>query len=342
MTLLAAPAPASFDLPPAISTEAPGADNAYNLIWWVSIGFMVAIYAISIYFVVKYKRRPGVKSEKTSHYPRLEVAWTVLPLFFVVFLFHMGFSAYVKSAVAADNAIEIRVKGQKWLWTFTYPSGRSEPDELYVPVNKNIKFVISSSDVLHSLYIPGARLKKDAVPGMYTVMSFTPNVEGDYPIFCAEYCGAPSGDPEPRKDPRGGFFPKGGHSGMMAVLHVVSMDKYESVNSAAPKVPDECKAKATEDEQKACWGEKLYAKNACLSCHSVDGSPRLGPTWKGMYGHPVMTSAGEVNVDDAYLKESILKPQAKIVKGFETAAMPPYTLSDPELDALIAYMKTLK
>jgi cytochrome c oxidase subunit 2 len=340
--ILFAPSPASFDLPPAISTDAAQIDTAYNIIWWFSAVFGIGIYAAAIYFIMKYRRKKGVKSEKTAHYPRLELAWTVLPVFFIIYLFHIGFAAFIKSAVAADDAIEIRVKGQKWLWTFTYPSGRSEPDELYVPVGKNVKFVISSSDVLHSLYIPGARIKKDAVPGMYTTMAFTPNVEGDYPIFCAEYCGAPPGNPEPRKDPRGGFFPLGGHSGMMAVLHVVSMDKYESIANAAPKVPDECKAKATEDEQKACWGEKLYAKNACLSCHSTDGSPRLGPTWKAMYGHPVVTSAGEVTADDAYLKESILKPQAKIVKGFEAAQMPPYTLSDPELDALIAYMKTLK
>lgn len=342
MTLLVAPPPASFDLPPAISTDAAEIDGTYNLVWWFSMAFMVAVYATIIYFVWKYARKKGLKAEKTVSFPRLEIVWTVLPFFVIGYLFHIAFTAFVKTAVAADDAIEIRVKGQKWLWTFTYPSGRSEPDELYVPVGKNIKFIISSSDVLHSLFIPGARLKKDAVPGMYTTMSFTPNVEGDFPIYCAEYCGAPPGDTEARKDPRGGLFPKGGHSGMMAVLHVVPLYKYEAINNAAPKAPDDCKVKPTQDEQSACWGEKLYAKNACLACHSVDGSPRVGPTWKGLYGHPVVTSAGPINVDEPYIKESILKPQAKIVKGFEAAQMPPYTLSDPELDALIAYMKTLK
>jgi len=328
-----------------MSTIAPDVDHLYYLIYWVSVVSFVLITGTMLVYVLKYRRRPGVKAEPTGHSTALEIFWTFTPLFLLVYLFHQGFSVYMNMAVAPVDSIEIRVQGQQWSWAFEHPNGVVQNNEVILPVRRPIKMIMSSVDVLHSFYVPQFRIKRDVVPGMFSTVWFEATHEtGDEPatLFCAEYCGAPSGDPEPRKDPRGGFFPKGGHSGMMAVLHVVSMDKYESVNSAAPKVPDECKAKATEDEQKACWGEKLYAKNACLSCHSVDGSPRLGPTWKGMYGHPVMTSAGEVNVDDAYLKESILKPQAKIVKGFETAAMPPYTLSDPELDALIAYMKTLK
>lgn len=335
-----APPPASFDLPPDISTHAQDLDWVYNFIWWFSVIFAVGIYAITIYWCWKYRRRRGVKAEKTGHYPRLEVAWTVLPVFFIIYLFHVGFTSYIKTAIAADDAIEIRVKGQQWLWTFTYPNGRSDPDELYVPIGKPIKFLISSSDVLHSFYIPGARMKKDAVPGMYTLFTFTADELGDYPIYCAEYCGAPAGDPAPRADPRGGFFPAGGHSGMMAVLHVVTWEKYEAMVSGPPKIPDDCKDKPNAE---ACWGEKIFAKNACITCHSVDGSKRTGPTWKNMYGEPVeINGIGSAKVDDDYVKESILKPQAKIVKGYENAAMPPYTISDPEIAAIIAYMKTLK
>jgi cytochrome c oxidase subunit 2 len=334
------PSPASFDLPPNISATGAEVDWVYNFLWWFSVIFALALYGIAIYFIWKYRRRKGIKPERTGHYPRLEFAWTIIPCFFIVYLFHVGFASYVKTAIASDDAIEIRVKGQQWLWTFTYPNGRTEPDEVYIPVGKPVKFVISATDVVHSFYIPYARLKKDAVPGMYTTLSFTPSEQGDFPIFCAEYCGAPAGDPDPRPDPRGGFFPKGGHSGMMAVLHVVSPEKYDEHIHRAPTVPEDCKAQPNPE---ACWGEKLYTKNACLTCHSTDGSKRTGPTWKGMYGAPVeINGIGEKTVDDEYIKESILKPQAKIVKGFENAQMPPYTLSDPEIQALIAFMKTLK
>ena len=138
------PPPASFDLPPDISTHAAEIDATYDFIWWFSVVFAIIMYALTIYWCWKYRRRPGHKPEKTDHYPRLEIAWTVLPVFFIIYLFHIGFASYIKTAIAADDAIEIRAKGQQWLWTFTYPNGRSEPDELYVPINKPIKFLISS------------------------------------------------------------------------------------------------------------------------------------------------------------------------------------------------------
>ena len=105
------PPPASFDLPPNISATGAEVDWVYNFLWWFSVCFAVALYAISIYWIWKYRRQKGVKSEKTGHYPRLEMAWTVIPCFFIVWLFHVGFASYVKTAIAADDAIEIRVKG---------------------------------------------------------------------------------------------------------------------------------------------------------------------------------------------------------------------------------------
>jgi cytochrome c oxidase subunit 2 len=332
---LTAPAPAAFDLPPAIAQDAADVDWLYNMIYYISVFFTAVITGLMLYWVKIYKRKKGDKRVETPHFPRLEIIWTVIPCFFVIFLFHVGFKAYMKQAIAAQDALEIRVRGQKWFWTFRYPNGREENNHLMLPVGKQVKFVISAQDVLHAFYIPGARVKKDAVPGMYTTMVMTPTVEGDTPVFCAEYCGAPLGYPEPALE----GAPHGGHSAMMAIIHVVSQQEFDKFIKEGPKRPE-----GLTDAQ---WGAKLYKENACITCHTTDGSKGTGPTWKGMFGKPVELNAGlsggmgNAMADEAYVHESILKPQAKVVMGFNPV-MPPYNLTDKQIDAIIEYMKTLQ
>jgi len=212
--------------------------------------------------------------------------------------------------------MEIRVRGRQWLWEFEYPSGMRQTNEVKLPLNRPVKFVISSDDVLHSFYVPGSRLKKDAVPGMYSNISFTPTRLGDMQVFCAEYCGT-------------------SHSGMLSTIHVVTPEDFEEfLKKGAGPEPGE-----TPEH----YGEKLYSQNACKTCHSTDGSKMPGPTWKGIWGRDeTMADGTKVSIDENYIKESILKPQAKIVQGFTTTQMPPFTLTDTQIDAIIAYMKTLK
>jgi cytochrome c oxidase subunit II len=331
----AAPGPTSFDLPPAVTENAYEVDGIYNFIYWFSVFFTVLITGLMLYWVQKHKRKKGDKRIDTPHYPKLEIAWTVIPAFFVIFLFHIGWKAYIKTAIAGQDAMEVRVRGQKWFWTFKYPNGREENNNLTVPVGKQVKFVISASDVLHSFYIPGARIKRDAVPGMYTTIAFTPTELGDTPVYCAEYCGAPLGNPEPAFE----GAPRGGHSGMMAMIHVVTQEEFDKMMKEGPKKPD-----GLTDAQ---WGEKLYKENACITCHTTNGDKGTGPTWKGMWGHPVALNAalsggkGEETVDENYVRESILKPNAKVVNGFNPV-MPPYTLSDKQIEAIMEFMKTLQ
>lgn len=340
------PQAAAFDLPPPITSEAPQIDWIYNLIYYVSVFFTVVITGLMLYWVHKYKRKKGDKRIETPHYPRLEILWTVIPIIFVAFLFHIGFKAYLGQTMASQDAIEIRVRGQKWQWWFTYPNGREAPNDLYLPVGKQVKFVISAQDVLHSFYIPGARTKKDAVPGMYTTMVITPTALGDTPVFCAEYCGAPTPKPEVpgsgNPDPSFPGAPRGGHSAMMAMIHVVSQAEYDKRMSEGPSKPE-----GLTDAQ---WGAQLYKTSGCTSCHSTTGADGQGPTWKGMFGKPVKLEASlsggaaSATVDEAYVQESIRVPAAKIVAGFRPV-MPPYSeqaLSDKQIDAIIAYMKTLE
>jgi len=305
--------PESFQLPQQLSANAANVDALYNFIYWFSVAFTALITGFMLYFIVKYRRRPGVKAQPTGHNTVLEVAWTVLPMVFIVVLFHLGFKEYVHNAVAAEGAMEVRVMAAKWKWDFGYPSGRIEPSELTLPVNKPVKFIISAEDVLHSFYVPGARMKKDAVPGMYTSMTFTPTHVGTMQIFCAEYCGT-------------------GHSAMLGTIKVVSNDEFEKFMKEGDNV-----------EPTAEVGAKLYKKNACNTCHSTDGTKMPGPTWKGLIGRSETLSDGTtVVVDENYVKESIQKPNAKVVSGFQPV-MPTFpNLTDKHIDAIIAYMKTLK
>jgi len=305
--------PDSFQLPPQLASNAADVDALFNFIYWFSVAFTALITGLMLYCVVKFKRRPGVKAAPVGHNMVMEVAWTVLPLIFIVGLFHFGYRTYIRTAVAAEGAMEIRVMAAKWKWDFGYPDGRVEPSELTLPVGKPVKFIMSSEDVLHSFYVPGARMKKDAVPGMYTSMSFTPTQTGTMQVFCAEYCGT-------------------SHSGMLATIKVVTEAEFQDFLK-----------KGNDFEPTAEVGRTLYTKNACNTCHSLDGSKMPGPTWQGIFGRQeTMADGTTLKIDENYIKESIQKPQAKVVAGFQPV-MPPYpNLTDKHIDALIAYMKTLK
>ncbi|MEO6419816.1 MAG: cytochrome c oxidase subunit II [Polyangiaceae bacterium] len=307
--------PQTFQLPEQLSTGAAEVDDLYMIVFWFSVVFTAIIAFCIVYFAWEYRRRPGVKSAPVGHMLTLELAWTIIPLVLVVIPFHYGFKVYVHNAVAAEGATEIRVRGEKWKWNFQYPNGMRENGLLRIPVGKPVKFVISSEDVLHSFYVPGARLKKDAVPGMYSTISFTPIKLGDMQVFCAEYCGT-------------------SHSGMLATIRVVTNEEYEKFlkEGAGPEA----------GELPAAWGARLYKQNSCNTCHSTDGAKMPGPTWKGIWHRDEAMSDGtKLTIDENYIKESITKPQAKIVGGYTTVVMPPFVFNDKQIDAIIAYMKTL-
>jgi len=306
--------PDNFQLPEQLSTGAAEVDELYMFIYWFSAIFTAGIVAVMIYCIVKFRRRPGVKAEPVGHNLVMELVWTFGPVVFIAALFHLGFKVYVHNAVPAEGAMEIRARGRQWLWEFEYPTGMRSTNELRLPLGRPVKFIISSDDVLHSFYVPGARLKRDAVPGMYNNISFTPNRLGDMQVFCAEYCGT-------------------SHSGMLATIKVVTPEEFDKF----------LKEGETFDGPPEAWGEKIYSQQACKTCHSVDGSKMPGPTWKGLWGKTeTMADGSTVKVDENYVHESILKPQAKITAGFTTTQMPPFTLNDKQIDAVIAYMKTLK
>jgi cytochrome c oxidase subunit II len=321
--------PASFDLPPAMSTIAPEVDWLYDFIWWWSAFFFVVITALVVLFVVKYRRRPGVRAEPTGHNTPLELAWTFLPLILLVFLFHKGFQQYMDGMVAPADSLEVRVRAMQWSWEFEYENGGVDMNELWVPVNTPVKLVMSSSDVLHAFFVPEFRVKRDVVPGQYTSVWFEATYEGTAPIYCAEYCGAPQG-----------AVGNAGHSAMLGTVKVVSREEYEKHIEAIFEPPEECK---DADNPQSCWGERLFSQYGCNACHAVDGERQQpAPNLAGLWQRQRALSTGEsVVADENYIRESILMPQAKIVGGYESIMMPPFRLNDKEIDAVIAYVKEL-
>ncbi len=317
-------APETFQLPRSMSAEAPSGDALYMDIYWFSLVFLVLITGAMLYFVVKYRRKKGVRPERTRDLTKLEIFWTITPLIFLVIIFHVSFETYVKNATAAEGAMEIRVRGKKWSWEFEYPNGSREAKELTLPVNKPVKFILSSDDVIHSFFVREFRVKRDAVPGQYSYIAVTPTELGDAQIFCAEFCGT-------------------SHSDMLGTVHVVTDEQFRKHLDEMDKMPEVCGDTGKEQCTPALWGRTLFVKNGCPTCHSVDGSKGNAPSLKGVFGTlQPLTQGPDVMADENYVRESILRPQAKIVKGFTNTQMPLFVFKDPQTDALIAYVKSLK
>jgi cytochrome c oxidase subunit 2 len=216
----------------------------------------------------------------------------------------------------------VKVTARQWSWTFDYENGK-ETSVLMVPVRKPVKLLITSTDVLHSLYIPAYRIKEDCVPGMETHLWFLPDELGSYDLFCTEYCGV-------------------GHSDMISKVEVMSQKDFNAWYKSGTKIATagvKTKGKPFPES------DKLLQNKGCIACHSMDGTTKIGPTFKGLYGRKVivMTAGSERDIiaDDEYVKRSIKDPKADVVKGFQPI-MPVLQLSDDEINEIIEYFKTLK
>jgi cytochrome c oxidase subunit II len=345
-------APATFQLPEQMSTVAPEIDWLYYFIYWLSVVLFVAIVGAMIYFAIKYRERKGHKAEPTGHNLPLEIAWTVAPVFILVFLFHKGFEGYMNLSIAPANSMEIRVNAKQWSWEFVYPNGASS-DKLHVPVHKPIKLVMASADVIHSFFAPALRVKRDVVPGMYTTVWFEATHVGKDDIACAEYCGGRSEGPngtlpyQPSDDPDNPY-PPGQMTGHWAMHSMVYVEAQEDFDKFMKSIGDPCESFAAQG--KACPGTiaaaqglKLYSTKGCVACHTTTGAKLVGPSWKGIWAHGETTDKGRIVVDENYVRESILDPQAKVVAGYPPT-MPTFRgqISDAEIDEIIALIKSLK
>lgn len=311
----------SFWLPEGASTSAPAQDAIFYAVYWINVFFTLLIAAMVVVFVLKYRHRKGVKNESSAgHSTTLELTWTIIPTIIVLILYYYGFRSYMRMAIEPPNAYEIVATGRMWNWTFTYPNGY-QGNELHVPGNTPVRVILRSEDVIHSLFIPAFRVKKDVVPGRYNRLWFnavkdTTSKDVDtYDIYCTAYCGT-------------------NHSIMLSKAKVHNPEDFDKWLEEASDPRD---GKRTPID----IGKMIYATRGCAQCHSVDGSRIVGPTWKDMFGSTVPIEGGTtVKADEAYVMESIEKPQAKIHQGYPNS-MPAFQLKDYEYASVIAYMKSI-
>ena len=305
-------------MPEQGSTSAERTDSLFYFLLYLSIFFFVLVIGATVLFSIKYRRRHA--KQRTSPIEgnrKLEVAWALIPAVLLVVVFAWGFRDYVHLAVPPGDAIDVRVTAQKWFWSFDYPKEGINANELVVPVNRPVKLTMSSTDVIHSFFVPAFRIKRDVVPNRYTVVWFEATDVGTYDVFCAEYCGT-------------------SHSRMLSKVKVMSEHDYQAWIDSGGGLSG--KGMSSVD-----FGKLLFQSKGCATCHSTDGSAKTGPSFKGKYGTLETLAGGQtVKVDDNYIRESITDPAAKVVQGFEPV-MPTYAgkLKDKQVNALIDYIKSL-
>jgi cytochrome c oxidase subunit 2 len=293
-----------------------GVDLAFMIILGASIFFLITITIVMIYFVLRYRKSRNPEASQIHGNNRLEIIWTVIPTILVLVMFYYGWMGYKPMREVPDDAIPITVYGQMWSWSYEYENGKKS-DRLVVPLDKAVKLDLISRDVLHSFYIPAFRIKEDVVPGFENYMWFIAQEEGTYDVFCAEYCGDR-------------------HAYMLSKVEVVPEAEYYAWLD---------KSDIPEGEHP---GLTILKQNACISCHSLDGSKLVGPTFQGIYGRVETVIEGdneyEITVDDDYIIKSIYEPNAQVVKGYNPGLMIPYQeqIDEEAMQHVIDYLKTLK
>jgi len=310
-----------------LSNLSQGVNTAFIVILAVCFFFLIGLTIVLLVFIYKYHEKRNPVASQIEGNNSLEVLWTVIPILIVIAMFYYGWTGWKPMySEAPKNALPIKTIGRMWNWHFEYTNGR-KADTLYIPQGKPVVLDLISMDVIHSFYIPAFRVKMDVIPGKNMSIWFIGNSPGIYDIYCAEFCGLQ-------------------HSAMYTAVRVMPSDSFDkwyndTTATTAGTAPG---AAATP----ALAGEKTYRTIGCIACHSVDGSTLTGPTFKGAFGHEVtVVTAGKdrnITVDEAYIKKSILEPNADLVKGFNANLMQTYKgqLSEQEITDLVEYIKSLK
>jgi cytochrome c oxidase subunit 2 len=288
-------------------------ETSFLIVVSACVVLLVAVTVTMLVFLYKYnsKRHP-VPNDIKENIP-LEIVWTVIPTILVIFMFYFGWVDFDYIRNPPKGAMNVDVIARQWSWTFRYENGK-QSDTLKVPVGKPVKLVLTSEDVIHCLFIPAYRVKEDCVPGLKTHLWFTANEAGTYDIFCTEYCGLE-------------------HSHMLSKLITMPAADFNAWYQSKAEVKGKEK------------GPDLLGTKGCLGCHTTDGTPKIGPTFKGLFGSKVavLTDGNErvILADEGYLKRAILEPGADIVKGYQNI-MPKLPMSEEDLEEIVDYLETLK
>ncbi|MGO9014134.1 MAG: cytochrome c oxidase subunit II [Dissulfurispiraceae bacterium] len=296
-----------------ISNTAGEIDLAFLYITGMSVVLLVLITSFMLYSLIRYNAKRHPHAEQLEGNVATEIILTIIPVILVLVMFYIGWTNFSYLRNAPKDAMPVKVTGMQWSWRFEYKNGKQN-DVLNVPVGKPVELILTSADVIHSLYIPAFKIKEDAVPGMKTHLWFKANQLGSYDIYCTEYCGT-------------------GHSHMLSKVVVMAQDAFDKWYASAAPAGKENK------------GLHLLQDKGCLGCHTTDGTKKIGPTFKGIFGRKetVITDGREheLTVDEAFLRKAVLQPGADLVKGYPNI-MPKLPVTPEELDSIIVALKELK
>jgi len=304
-----------FPLAPERASSIAGeVDALFLFILGVTALFAAGVWIALLYFAIRYRRRSNDDRPAEIHGSlALELTWTLIPLAIMAVMFVWGAKVFFHMNRPPDDAMTVSVVGKRWMWKLQHPTGQREINELHVPRGRAVKLVITSEDTIHSFFVPAFRIKKDAVPGRYNTAWFRATKDGTYHLFCAEYCGTE-------------------HSRMIGRVVVMEPEDYQTWLAGGPP-----------PESPVAAGEKLFTELNCITCHRPDSAGR-GPVLVGIFERQVRLADGTTAVaDEAYVRESIVNPAAKVVAGYQPV-MPTFQgqVSEEQVIALIAYIRSLQ
>jgi cytochrome c oxidase subunit 2 len=306
----------SFRLfPEQASSIAARVDALYFYLLSVTAFFTLAIFLAIVYLALHYRR--SANRNRTRRRPAgkvwmLETTWIAIPLLLTMSMFYWGARIYFDVNTPPPDTLDVQVVAKQWMWKIQHPQGRSEINELHLPVGQPVRLRMISEDVIHSFFVPQFRVKMDVLPGRYTSLWFEATQPGTYNLFCAEYCGTE-------------------HAGMAG--RVIAMQPADYANWLAGGRISEVTPPS---------GAELFAQFRCQQCHRSAG-PSHGPSLAGLYGATVVLADGRtLQADDNYLRESIVNPMARVTVGFQPL-MPTYQgqLTEEQVFKLIDYIKSL-
>ena len=301
-------------LPPSASTLSDRVDALYLYLVGITTFFTLLISGVLLFFMVRYRRRsPHEIPRPIAGSHRLETIWTIIPFLIAMSFFVWGSKLYFEQSVSPPSAVEIYVVGKQWMWKFQHATGQREINEIHVPLGRKIKLIMTSEDTIHDLFIPAFRVKADVLPGKYTTQWFEATKSGTYHLFCAEYCGMD-------------------HSAMIGSVVVMEPAEF-----------DNWLAGSSSQQSPALAGQQLYQTLGCVSCHGATGEGGRGPALAGIFGRQVFLKGGaSLKVDEVYIRESIVDPQARIVDGFGPI-MPTFQgqVTEEQLLQIVAFIKSL-
>ncbi len=319
-------------LPEQASNFAAGTDALHYFVIITTFVAFVALALTTLVFVWRFRRRSDQDLTPKVNPPLgLEIAFVVVPLALFLLWFGMGYRHYVRMWNPPPNTMDVYVTGKQWMWQFNYAEGPNSIAILRVPEGRPVRLLLTSRDVIHSFFVPAFRLKADVLPGRYTQMWFTATKVGTYPIECSQYCGL-------------------SHSTMIGQVIVMSGPDFDAWledqkrGAYASRASAQGPSGVTPAADLVSQGREVAMKQGCLKCHTLDGSPHIGPTWLDLFGRTETLTTGEkVVADEAYLTLSMMDPNAQIVAGFQPV-MPSFRgqISPAETAALVEYIKSLR